>query len=111
MLNFKIRTFNKDRITFNPDIFELVKGENTKAPIKNVIYRCDAIVPNEQVRVYIRSKYSNFLDFYSIDTLEYNKPKPLPEYQYGPTIIYLKHSKGKVNIERKDSLKLKEVIW
>lgn len=110
-VELQIRTFNEDWVTFNPDIFELVKGENTSAPIKNLIYRCDAIVPNETVKIFIKSKYSNYLDFYSIDTLEYNKPIPLPKYQYGPTIIYLKHSLGKVNIERKDSLILEEVIY
>lgn len=110
-VELQIRTFNEDWVIFNPDIFELVKGENTSAPIKNLIYRCDAIVPNETVKVFIKSKYSNYLDFYSIDTLEYNKPLPLPEYQYGPTIIYLKYSLGKVNIDRKDSLILEEVIY
>ncbi|WP_179344442.1 hypothetical protein [Winogradskyella ursingii] len=110
-VELQIRTFNEDKVIFNPDIFELIKGDNTSAPVKNLIYKCEAIVPNEKVRVYIKSSYTNYLDFYSIDTLEYEKPISLPEYQYGPTIIYLKHSLGKVNIRRKDSLLLKEVVY
>jgi hypothetical protein len=106
-----MRILENDRILFVPDVFDLIKGKDGEGLAHNLIYRCDQIVPDEKINIYVFSDYKQYLDFYELDTLVYNSPIKLPKYMYGPNIIDLKHSLGKAGISRQDSLRLRKLNY
>ena len=110
-VEFHLRTFNGDKIMIVPDVFELIKSSDKTAPVLNSIYRCKQVVPQEKIMIYVMTDFKKYLNFYKLDTLYYGKSNPLPRYIYGPNIISLKHSLGKVIINRQDSLRLKKLEY
>ncbi|MEP0263408.1 hypothetical protein [Dokdonia sp.] len=106
-----IRILKDDKIMFVPDIFNHVKGENKEGLAGNLFYKCDKIVPGERVRIYVFSNYKNYLKTHNLDTLIYNKRIDVHKPAYGPNIINLKHSLGKVEIQRQNSILLRKLNY
>ncbi len=106
-----LRILKDDNVLFIPEVFKLSKNDNKAGIAKNQIYKCDELVPGENVRVYVYSDFSSYLKINSIDTLFYDKTIKKPNFKYGPHLKILKHSLGKINIKRTDSLTLKEIKY
>ena len=106
-----LRILKGDNVLFIPEVFRLSKDDKKNGIAKNLIYKCDELVPGENVRIYVYSDFDNYLRINSIDTLIYEKTVAKPEFDYGPYMTNLKHSKGKVIINSPDSLTLKEIKY
>ncbi|MEF3079250.1 hypothetical protein [Winogradskyella poriferorum] len=106
-----LRILDDDNVVFIPDVFRLVKDDNRDGITKNLIYKCDELVPGEHVRISVFSNFVDYLKINNIDTLYFNKPIKRPEFNFGPYISGLKHSLNKVKVEEKDSLYLKEIRY
>ncbi len=104
-----LRLLQNDKILFVPEVFELTKDDNKGGIAKNLIFKCEELVPGEKVNLIIHSKFADYLKFNSLDTLYFDKPIKRPEFSYGPYITSLKHSKGKVQLERSSEIKLTEL--
>ncbi len=79
-----------------PNTFNLVNPEAPKTPVRNLIFKCDLMVPGEKVKIYIWSDFEHFLEVNNIDTLLYNTRTSRPKHDYGPYITRAKHASGKV---------------
>ncbi|MBC3845413.1 hypothetical protein H8K90_03390 [Winogradskyella echinorum] len=104
-----LRVLKNDKILFVPEVFNLAKDDTKDGIARNLIFKCEDIVPGEKVRFFIHSDFSEYLETNSLDTLYFNKPVTRPELSYGPYITILKHSLGKVLFERPTDLTLYEL--
>ena len=106
-----LRILRDDNVTIEPELFFLKKDDNKGGIAKNLIYKCDELVPGEIVRIDVYSDYSNYLKINSIDTLFFNEKAAKPKTPYGPYLKSLKHSQKVVRIRRLDSLNLTEIKY
>ncbi|XMO87593.1 hypothetical protein AAFN75_04760 [Algibacter sp. AS12] len=106
-----LRILKGDNVLFIPEVFRISKDDNKGGITKNLIYKCDELVPGESVRIHVFSDFKNYLTTNSLDTLYYNKSSKRPEFNFGPYISDLKHSLGKVIVREKDSLNLSEIRY
>ncbi len=104
-----LRVLKNDKILFVPEVFNLTKDDTKGGIARNLIFKCEELVPGEKVRFFVHSDFSEYLKTNSIDTLYFNKPVTRPELSYGPYITVLKHSLGKVLLERPTNLTLNEL--
>jgi hypothetical protein len=104
-----LRVLKNDKILFVPEVFNLAKDDTKGGIARNLIFKCEELVPGEKVRFFIHSDFSEYLETNSLDTLYFNKPVTRPELSYGPYITVLKHSLGKVLLERPTDLTLNEL--
>ncbi len=104
-----LRVLKNDKILFIPEIFNLTKDDIKNGIARNLIFKCDELVPGEKVRFFIHSNFQEYLETNSLDTLYYNKSITRPKLSYGPYITTLKHSLGKVQLERLVDLTLTEL--
>ncbi len=107
-VEIRLRVLEKSSVIITPDIFELVNPEEPLTPARNLLYRCDELVPGDKIKLLVFSDFSDYLKINSLDTLYYNKTRARPERDYGPYISGMKHSLGKVMVDYKDSLVLRE---
>ena len=105
-VEFLLRTPRGSSVIIYPPIFELTNEQNPKPPVLNNIYSSELFVPNEIITISVYTPFKEFLNINSLDTLIHGKPLKYPKYLYGPRLIYVKHTKGQVTIQQKDSLRL-----
>lgn len=108
-VEIQLRVLKNDFVQFIPNTFELIKDDRKDIPIRNLIYKNKEMVPNEKVMILVSSNFNDFLDINRIDTLTFEKAIAKPEFQFGPYLQYVKHSKGKVFIEELDSIRLDRI--
>lgn len=104
-----LRVLKNDKILFVPEVFSLSKDDRKGGIARNLIFKCEELVPGEKVRFFVHSDFTEYLKTNSIDTLYYNQSVNRPELSYGPSITVLKHSLGKVLLERPNDLTLTEL--
>jgi len=107
-VELELRVLKDSRVTFVPNIFELTSPNVPKTPAQTLFYELDELVPGEKVKLYVHCDFTDYLEINRIDTLIFNKPVPHLKFTYGPHLIKVKHSFGKVKIEYPDSLLLRK---
>ncbi|MFL0353996.1 hypothetical protein [Xanthomarina sp. GH4-25] len=94
-VEIQLRVLKNSQVIFMPNTFSLENPNEPETPVKNLVYKCKAIVPGEKVKVYVLSNFEDFLKINKIDTLLYNTRTLRPRYDYGPYITSAKHDSGK----------------
>jgi hypothetical protein len=95
-VEIQLRVLRDSKVFFMTNTFSLINPEVPKTPVRNLIYRCDAMLPGEKVKIYIWSDFKHYLEVNNIDTLLYNTRTSRPKHDYGPYITRAKHASGKV---------------
>lgn len=108
-IELHLRLLKNDKILFVPEVFNLTKDDTKGGIARNLIFKCEELVPGQKVRFFVHSDYKEYLQTNSIDTLYYNQSINRSELSYGPYITFLKHSLGQVQLERSNDLTLTEL--
>ena len=95
-VEIQLRVLKDSKVIIMPNTFTLENPSVPETPVKNLIYKCDAVVPGEKIRIYVLSDFEDYLNINKLDTLMYNTRTAKPLFDYGPYISSAKHSKGKV---------------
>tara|TARA_A100000171_G_scaffold51166_1_gene64644 strand:- start:52 stop:642 length:591 start_codon:yes stop_codon:yes gene_type:complete len=106
-VELQLRIFKEGNVIFEPNVFYLDKEDKTdEAVILNNIYKCDYLVKGESVKIYIYSDLPMFEFVYRLRDLKVGSHFKKHKYDYGPSLVNLKHSKGIVPIKKSDSIKI-----